>query len=60
MTETERLIIMNQIEIINALRVNNNTIGLGHALAASLRALDEDDRAKERAAMWLHARRDIN
>jgi hypothetical protein len=57
MTEVERLIIVNQIEIINALRVNNNTIGLGHALAASIRALADDDRAKELVARALVAAR---
>jgi hypothetical protein len=56
MTEVERLIIVNQIEIINALRVNNNTIGLGHALAASIRALANDDRAKELARALVAAR----
>lgn len=46
MTEIERLIIVNQIEIINALRLTNDTVGLSHALAASLRVLAHDEREK--------------
>ena len=60
MTEIERLLILSQIEIINALRATNNTIGLGHALMILQRALADDDRAKERARLWVHARRGIN
>lgn len=56
MTEIERLILVNQIEIINALRLTNNTVGLGHALAASLRALADDERAKDRAKFWRASR----
>ena len=54
MTEIERLLIVSQIEIINALRVNNNTIGLGHALMMLQRALTDDERNTERARLWLH------
>jgi hypothetical protein len=48
MTDTERLIIINQIEIMNALRQTNNTVGLRCALMYSQRALEDDERKLSR------------
>ena len=60
MTEIERLLIVSQIEVMNALRLTNNTIGLQHALMALQRALTDDERNKERARLWVHSRRRDN